>query len=93
MYNVRPWVARRTPSRDIAKIWTFNISLTQVYENIIDKRLFLSHFSSRTSVCNENYRDIDYAIARLINIINCRYSRSPLLNHDQSYILGFWTII
>jgi hypothetical protein len=43
--NVRPWVERRTPSRDGFTVWTSEVSHSQVYRNIIDLSLFCSHFS------------------------------------------------
>lgn len=88
--NVRPQIARRTPSRDEPIIQTFEVSLSQVYEDIAGKGLFHSYFSSQTPVCNENYRGISYTITRSVNTINYRFSYTPLLNHDQLHIYDFW---
>lgn len=87
--NVRPQIARRTPSRDELIIQTFEVSLSQVYEDIAGKGLFHSYFSSQTPVCNENYRGISYTITRSVNAINYRFSYTPLLNHDQLHIFDF----
>ncbi len=53
-----PGDASRPPSRAEFVVETFEVSLSQVYEVIIDMSLFYSHFSFRTPVRNEIYHGI-----------------------------------
>ena len=80
--NVRPWVERRTPSRDEFTVWTSKISPSQVYKDMVNVLLFYSYFSSRKLVRNQNFRGIGHAINRFIDTIDRRFSYSPLLNRD-----------
>ena len=56
---------------------------------MVDVLLLYSHFSSRKSVCNENYRGVRHAvdrfvdaIDRFVDAIDRHFSCSPLLNRD-----------
>ena len=67
--NVRPWVERRTPSRDKFTVKTSQLSPWQVYEYMLDVSLFSSHFSYKKPVCNENYRGIGHTVDHFVDAV------------------------
>jgi hypothetical protein len=89
---MRPWVERRTPSRDEFTVKTSQVSPLQVYEYMLDVSLFSTHFSSRKPVCNENYCGVGRAVGRFVGAIDRRFSYYPLLNRDCGSLFEVRTI-
>jgi len=88
--NVRPWVARNTPCRDERTIKASSVSLSRVFDVIVDVSCSSAISPMEVGVQPENYGSLGHAVDRFICGPESRFSSFPcsVLSIGSSTIVG-----
>jgi hypothetical protein len=72
-------------------VYPFEVSHSQLYEDIVDVSLFYSYLSSKKPVCNKNDRGVGHAGDRFVGAIDLRFSHSRLFNGGCGSLFKVWS--
>ena len=88
-FNVRPYVERRTTSRDDFSLLAPYKPLSRVHEYVVNILLFFRYFPPRKSVFIEKIIAIDHAVDRVATASPASSTISPLLNYEHLHLYEF----